>query len=576
MRGGGRHFCSCEQERAGRISDHLAGPPGVPSSRPEHLALLGLTNAGFISCRARFGDSVVSVTWFLLLLLLGAGVPVFAAVPAKPNILLIIADDYGAGSSSLYNSTNTGAVLPPTPNIASIASNGVVFRCAYANPLCSPTRACLLTGRFGFRTGVGDVVMGAQGALPASEFTLPRAFSTNLSLGYQLAQFGKWHLAGGVNMPLNVGGWTNYVGNLIGQVTNYYAWQKTSNGVQTMTTNYVTTDLVNDAISWISARGTNPWFVWAAFNAPHTPFHKPPTNLCPHYAHLSGTQGDINANPLNYFNAMVEAMDTEIGRLLAALPDRSNTHIVFMGDNGTQNNILQPPYVSGRGKDTLYEGGTRIPLAISGPAVVSPNRTNDTLARAVDIYATILEMAGSSVAARTPPVATIDSRSLMPMLQTTNTYARSAYAELFDDINSANTGRALRNTEFKLIRFNSGTNQFFDLRNDPYEATNLFGAVLTARAQSNYNSLVIKFSDYQTNFISPTIHDMTSSNNTFGLTVHYDSSLDYSLWRAPVPDELAWAPVSNAVIIVNGSIVTLADTNATGGNYFYRAMGSTP
>ncbi len=555
-------FCSCEQERAGGISGHLTGPPGKLSARPVRRALpvVPIPFAGFL--------------WLVLLL---AASSAFAAAPAKPNILLLIADDYGAGSSSLYNTSNTGAVLPPTPNIASIASNGVVFRYAYANPLCSPTRACLLTGRFGFRTGIGDVVQGAQAPLSASEFTLPRAFSTNVSLGYQVAQFGKWHLANGPNSPQTVGGWTNYVGNLIGQLTNYYAWQKTSNGSQTMTTNYATTDLVNDAISWIAARGTNPWFVWAAFNAPHTPFHKPPTNLAPHYASLSGTQGDINANPLNYFNAMVEAMDTEIGRLLAALPDRSNTHIIFMGDNGTQNNVLQPPYASSRGKDTLYEGGTRVPLIISGPAVASPNRTNDTLANAVDIYATILEMAGSSVPERAPVGATIDSQSLMPALQTTKTYPRPAYSELFDNTNSVNTGRALRNTEFKLIRFNSGTNQFFDLANDPYEATNLFGTALSARAQSNYNSLVLKFGYYQTNFAVPTLTGIANANSTFNLTVQRNTNVNYSLWRAPVYDELAWVPVTNAIIVTNGTAtVTLTDTNAASGSYFYRAMGATP
>src|SRR5678815_3125940 len=102
---------------------------------------------------------------FLILLLLAIASAVNAAAP---NILLIIADDYGVDGNSLFNSTNGGAVLPPTPNIASLMTNGVVFRNAYANPICSPTRACLLTGRHGFRTGVGDVVQGAQGTLSAS------------------------------------------------------------------------------------------------------------------------------------------------------------------------------------------------------------------------------------------------------------------------------------------------------------------------------------------------------------------------------------------------------------------------
>src|SRR4051794_13703782 len=98
---------------------------------------------------------------------------VWNASAAQQNILLIIADDYGVDSSSLYNSTNTGASLPPTPNIVSLAQSGVLFRNAYANPICSPTRACLITGRYGFRTGIGDVIVGAGSAvLTSSEFTL--------------------------------------------------------------------------------------------------------------------------------------------------------------------------------------------------------------------------------------------------------------------------------------------------------------------------------------------------------------------------------------------------------------------
>src|ERR1044072_721159 len=97
---------------------------------------------------------------------------------AAQNILFIIADDYGADSSSLYNSTNGGASLPPTPNVESLARAGVVFRNAYANPVCSPTPACLITARHGFRTGIGDVVTGPGSAvLTSAEFTLPEAFA---------------------------------------------------------------------------------------------------------------------------------------------------------------------------------------------------------------------------------------------------------------------------------------------------------------------------------------------------------------------------------------------------------------
>src|SRR4029079_9864202 len=127
---------------------------------------------------------------------------------------------------------------------------------------------------------------------------------------------------------------------------------------------------------------------------------------------LSGTTQDINQHPRPYFEAMVEAMDTEMGRLLAAV-NRTNTHIIFLGDNGTAGQVVQPPFPSTRAKDTLYEGGTHVPFIISGPGVVSPGRTNSTMVNMVDVFATILELAGINVSATIPAGVTIDSQSLL-------------------------------------------------------------------------------------------------------------------------------------------------------------------
>ncbi len=495
--------------------------------------------------------------------------PVFAG--ASPNILLIIADDYGVDSSTLYNSTNSGATLPLTPNIASLASNGVVFRRAYGNPVCSPTRACLLTGRFGFRTGIGDVVGGTQGALSGTEFTLPEAFASGAP-AYHLSQFGKWHLSNGPNSPRTVGGWTNYAGSLIGALANYTNWDKTVNGTTTTSANYATTDLVNDATNWIAARGANPWFLWVAFNAPHTPLHLPPTNLCPHSASLSGTTADINAHPAAYFDAMTEAMDTEIGRLLAALPNRTNTHIIFLGDNGSVGNVIQPPFSSTRGKSTLYEGGTHIPLIISGPAVVNPNRTNDTPANMVDIFATILELAGTSVSGSVPANVTVDGQSLLPVLKTNDlTLARYAYSELFGSGYSANvSGRALRNAQYKLINFTSGTNEFYDLIADPYEKTNLLSTVMTDTQLGNFYALQLTIGRYKTPLSLPVITSTSHGDHQFSVTVQRNPTNSYVLWRASSLDPLAWAPLSASLITTNGSSsVTLTDTNALAPQYFY-------
>ena len=494
---------------------------------------------------------------------------------APRNILLIIADDYGADSSSLYNSTNNGAVLPPTPNIASLVQSGVLFRNAYANPVCSPTRACLITGRYGYRTGIGDVVGGAGSAtLTASEFTLPEAFAANANLGYSLAHFGKWHLANGVSSPGNLGGWPHYAGNLMGQISSYTNWSKTVNGVTTTTTNYATTDLVNDAVSWIQARGTNQWFAWIAFNAPHSPLHLPPTNLCPHYATLPGTSTDIAANPVSYFHAMTEAMDTEIGRLLTAV-NRTNTHIIFMGDNGTMSNVLQPPYPSNRGKDSLYEGGIHIPFIVSGPSIVNPGRTNTTPIGAVDVYSTILELAGINPTTTVPANVVLDSRSLLPMLTNNITLSRDAYSELFGpNVTPANSaGRALRNDRFKLIKFVNGQQGFYDLQNDPYESTNLSGTTLTSLQRSNYYSLTLKLAGYQNTLAQPIITSASFSNAQFNATVQRATNLTYGLWKAPVLDSLAWTPVTNAVVTTNSPTqVTVRDPNPVGGQTFYRVV----
>lgn len=500
--------------------------------------------------------------WILMLLwMLVLGAWSFSCLAAPKNILLIIADDYGVDSSSLYNSTTNGATLPPTPNIQSLVTNGVVFRNAYANPVCSPTRSCILTGQHGFRTGVGDIVdMGA--ALTAAAFTLPEAL-TNASTGHAMAQFGKWHLASGPNTPRTVGGWTNFAGNLVGAIANYTNWNKTVNGTTTAgNTNYATTDLVNDATNWISARGTNSWFIWAAFNAPHSPFHSPPQSLCPSYPLNTLT------NNRRRFEAMTEAMDTEIGRLLASV-DRANTHIIFIGDNGTPGSIIAPPYSASRGKDTLYEGGIHVPLIISSPDVAGPNRTNDTPVNAVDLFATILELAGTSASAAVPSSVKIDSQSLVPILQSTNTISRRAYSEVFGPSVAANVGgRALRDSRFKLIRFNNGVDEFYDLQTDPYELTNLFSA-MTTEQRAYYDRLQFQLNGYSTN-TGAFITLSAWTNNQFSCTMTQSAS--YTLWRCDDVNTGFWSQVTNAVATTNGSTVTLKDVSAPAGTAFYSVV----
>jgi arylsulfatase A-like enzyme len=342
----------------------------------------------------------------------------FAHVEAQQrNVLLIIADGLGTDSLALYNST-PGAALPPTPNINALKANGVQFRNAYAHPTCSPTRASILTGRQPFRHGVTTAVSANDGQLMASEFTLPRAFSANNSLNYGLAHFGKWHLSVSNNMandPANIAGWPHFAGSLNGGLTGgnngtgtYTAWTKTINGVTgtpNSTTTYATTDTTNDTISWINDRGTNPWFAWVAYNAPHSPFHKPPSDLHTYNTTVPGWNTlNITTNLRTHFNAAIQALDTEIGRLFNSISPTvlANTWIILIGDNGTPNQVIQTPFSDGHSKESLYEGGARVPLIVSGPGLIAPNREIPDLVHATDLYASILEMAGIDVAATNP------------------------------------------------------------------------------------------------------------------------------------------------------------------------------
>lgn len=503
--------------------------------------------------------------WILVL-----GAWCFTASAAPKNVLLIIADDYGADNSSFYNSSANGAILPPTPNLAALAQSGVVFANAYANPVCSPTRACIITGRYAFRTGVGDAIAGAGSPqLSSSEFTLPEALNAS-GLGHHLAQFGKWHLAMAPNSPLNVGGWTNFAGVLQGAVANYTNWNKTVNGSTTANyTNYATTDVVNDAVAWIQARGTNPWVAWVAFNAGHTPLHKPPASLAPSYASLPGTTGHINANPELYFDAMIEAMDTEIGRLLATV-NLTNTHVIFLGDNGSTPNTLQPPYPAGRGKSTLYEGGIKVPMIIAGPTVVNPNRTNTTLVHAVDLFATILELAGTSAGATVPANVTLDSKSVVSALRGQTDESRRVYVDLFgDNIVSGQDGRCLRDARYKLIRLNSGTELFYDLQTDRYEGTNLLSGALTAEQKQYYDRLRFWFYGYSTNS-GPRIASSAWTNGQFSCTVTQAAS--FALWRCDDLTTTFWSQVTNVVATTNGSTVTLKDVAPPVTQAFYSVV----
>jgi arylsulfatase A-like enzyme len=411
---------------------------------------------------------------------------------AQPaNVLLIIADDLGADSFPL---TATGGTTAPMPNITALKNSGVLFSRAYAQPTCSPTRAAILTGRHPFRTGIGAQLVGATSPqLSSTEFTLPDAFAANSGLAYSLSMFGKWHLnagAGTNDTPRTVGGWPSFAGTIIGALPDYSAWTKVTNNVSTASTTYATTDTANDVIDFITTRSsTTPWFAWCAFNAPHTPFHVPPPAL-----HTYGTP----TTNRGMYEAACQALDTEVGRILANV-NLATTNVIFIGDNGTPQQVIQTPYSAAHSKETIYEGGIRVPLIIAGPAVVSPNRTSTARVHAVDLYSTILEMAGINVSATQPTTQALDSQSVMSILQNTSTVPRYAFSQEFSaDLLTSVSGRALiDDAGYSLLTFDDGREELYNTATDTNQASNLLGSTITAAAQSAYAALKTKLTTYQ-------------------------------------------------------------------------------
>jgi len=198
-----------------------------------------------------------------------------------------------------------------TDHLSELCANGAVFENAYSAPTCSPTRATIMTGRYGSRTGVGAVLSRENDAsLSPDEVTL---FDRLNEANYAAAVFGKWHLtsdANNLDHPKQLGVET-FFGLFSGGLKSYDDWRAVENGRRVRVDGYSTSAIADRAIDWIAAQD-DPWFAWLAFNAPHTPFHLPPAELHS-FDTLSGSESDIENNPKPYYFAALEALDTELG-----------------------------------------------------------------------------------------------------------------------------------------------------------------------------------------------------------------------------------------------------------------------
>jgi arylsulfatase A-like enzyme len=467
-------------------------------------------------------NSSVICLVLLAQMLVACGADVPSSQP--PNILLIIGDDMGVETLAAYGLIEDP---PKTSALDQLAREGVRFDNFWSQPICTPTRATLMTGRYGFRTGIGRPLVNVP-ALPdllpkpagsstepprvnfsqqidpdersayllADEFTLPMAIKANKELAYSTAAIGKWHLGDAPNGWLdhpNLAGFDHFAGQMEGVTYSFFSWNKVVNGEVTSEVGYTPTQKVDDAISWLDQQGSKPWFMWFAFHLPHPPLHVPPQDLWQSdYSHLD-PKGDPRQDDLEKFDAMIEAMDTEIGRLLASLdPEtRDNTYVIFMGDNGTVPNVIREPFHPDKAKSTVYQGGVNVPLLVSGPGVAQ-GAVSDALVNSTDLFATILQMANIDMADVVPTDVTMDSISFYPALSDPDSPSAREWVYV-DAFRNSESGRAeadyaIRDSRYKLLRHQSAV-EFYDLQEDPYEHNNLLDQGLSASQQSEFERL---------------------------------------------------------------------------------------
>ncbi len=401
------------------------------------------------------------------------------AASSPPNVVFILADDLGARDLGCY-----GNPYFATPNLDRLATQGARFTNAYAAcPVCSPTRASILTGRYPVRTGVTDWIPGRPSD-PKGPITTPRT-ATELKLqettiaealkpaGYRTASVGKWHLGSRGFYPTDQGFDINIGGNESGSPPRSkqpYFGPFELPGLTAKEGQFLPELLTGAAVDFIRGNTATPFLLYLAHYSVHIPLGARAEEVARHAAKAGGRYDPTYA-------AMVEALDASVGSVLGAV-DRAGiadrTMVVFFSDNGglryegkSKNRVTDnSPFRAGKGH--LYEGGIREPLLMRFPGRIRAGAMIDTPVCSVDFMPTFCDLAGVRSG-------TVDGVSLMPLFRGQKLRDRALYWHYPHYSNQGGEpGGAVREGDWKLIEFyDDGRRELFNLHEDPGEEVNL-------------------------------------------------------------------------------------------------------
>ncbi len=399
----------------------------------------------------------LAVCWLAALFFFAVGFE-GKAKAAPPNVVIVLADDQGWGDLSVHGNTNLH-----TPNIDSLARDGALFERFFVCPVCSPTRAEFLTGRYHPRGGVFSTSTGGE-RLDLDEMTIAQTFK---AAGYATAAFGKWH--NGMQYPYhpNARGFDEYYGFCSGHWGHYFSPVLEHNGKAVRGNGYVTDDFTDHALQFIEQNREQPFFCYLPYNVPHSPmqvpddFYKKFDGKSLEKRHREPKKEDVPMTRAAL--AMCENIDWNVGRILKKLDDlklADNTIVIYFSDNGP-NSWRWNGGMKGR-KGSTDEGGVRAPLLIRWPGHIPKGTKIPQIAGAIDLLPTLADLAEIPVQSKKP----LDGVSLKPLLLGTrdNWPDRMIFSHW-------NRKVSVRTQKFRLD--NNG--QLFDLAKDLGQAQNIAG-----------------------------------------------------------------------------------------------------